>query len=185
MTFDELAAILRGAESPSKDELDERTDRRLNTPLDEVPPILGPELPPPPPLDGLPPDVAQMMGAFGATLGEVFSAPPDKPDTAITGRPVSPGTVTGIARIIGHPEECNRLQQGDVLVTASTSSAFNVVLPLLGAIVTDRGGQLSHAAIVAREYGIPAVVGTTNATDIIPDGARVTVDGAAGTVEIV
>ena len=185
MTFDELAAILRGAENPSKDELDERTDRRLNTPLDEVPPILGPELPPPPPLDGLPPDVAQMMGAFGATLGEVFSAPPDKADTAITGRPVSPGVVTGIARIIGHPEECNRLQQGDVLVTASTSSAFNVVLPLLGAIVTDRGGQLSHAAIVAREYGIPAVVGTTNATDMIPDGARVTVDGAAGTVEIV
>ncbi len=185
MTFDELAAILRGAESPSKDELDERTDRRLNTPLDEAPPILGPELPPPPPLDGLPPDVAQMMGAFGATLGEVFSAPPDTPVTAITGSPVSPGVVTGIARVIGHPEECNRLQQGDVLVTASTSSAFNVVLPLLGAIVTDRGGQLSHAAIVAREYGIPAVVGTMNATDMIPDGARVTVDGAAGTVEIV
>jgi pyruvate,water dikinase len=185
MTFDELAAILRGAENPSKDELDERTDRRLNTPLDEVPPILGPELPPPPPLDGLPPDVAQMMGAFGATLGEVFSAPPDEADTAITGRPVSPGVVTGIARIIGHPEECNRLQQGDVLVTASTSAAFNVVLPLLGAIVTDRGGQLSHAAILAREYGIPAVVGTTNATDAIPDGARVRVDGTAGTVEIV
>jgi len=55
----------------------------------------------------------------------------------------------------------------------------------LSAIVTDRGGQLSHAAIVAREYGIPAVVGTMNATDMIPDGARVTVDGAAGTVEIV
>ena len=126
-----------------------------------------------------------MMGAFGATLGEVFGSPPDAADAAIAGRSVSPGVYTGTARIIGHPEECNRLQQGDVLVTTSTSSAFNIVLPLLGAIVTDRGGQLSHAAIVAREYGIPAVVGTMNATDAIPDGARVTVDGTAGTVEIV
>ena len=184
-TSDELAAILRGAEEPSKDELAERTDSRLNAPLDEVPPILGPQPTPPPPLDGLPPDCAQMMGAFGATLGEVFGSPPDAADAAIAGRSVSPGVYTGTARIIGHPEECNRLQQGDVLVTTSTSSAFNIVLPLLGAIVTDRGGQLSHAAIVAREYGIPAVVGTMNATDAIPDGARVTVDGTAGTVEIV
>ncbi len=184
-TFDELADILRGAQEPSKDELAERTDVRLNTPLGEVPPILGPEPTPPPPLDGLPPDCAQMMGAFGATMGEVFAGPPDTTDPAIKGRSVSPGVYTGTARIIGHPEECNRLEQGDVLVTSATSSAFNIVLPLLGAIVTDRGGQLSHAAIVAREYGIPAVVGTMKATDAIPDGARVRVDGTAGTVEIV
>jgi rifampicin phosphotransferase len=54
------------------------------------------------------------------------------------------------------------------------------VLPLLGAIVTDRGGLLSHAAIVSREYGIPAVVGTTDGTTVLPDGARVRVDGEAG-----
>ena len=184
-TFDELAAMLQGAEEPSKDELVERTYLRLNTPLDEAPPILGPLPTPPPPLDGLPPDCAQMMGAFGATMGEVFSAPPDAVDSAITGRPVSPGVYTGTARIIGHPDECNRLQHGDVLVTSGTSSAFNIVLPLVGAIVTDRGGQLSHAAIVSREYGIPAVVGTIKATDVIPDGARIRVDGTAGTVEIV
>ena len=183
-TFDELAAILRGAEEPSSDELADRTHVRLTTPLDEVPPILGPEPAPPPPLDGLPPDCAQMMGAFGAVLGAVFGGPPDLADPGISGSPVSPGVYTGSARIINHPEECNRLQQGDVLVTSATSSAFNVVLPLLGAIVTDRGGQLSHAAIVAREYGIPAVVGTTKATDVIPDGATVTVDGTAGTVVI-
>ena len=69
-------------------------------------------------------------------------------------------------------------------MTVSTSSAFNVVLPLLGAIVTDRGGQLSHAAIVARECGIPAVVGTMKATTAIPDGARIRVDGTAGRVEV-
>jgi pyruvate,water dikinase len=55
---------------------------------------------------------------------------------------------------------------------------------MLGAIVTDRGGQLSHAAIVAREYGIPALVSTRNATRLIPDGARVRVDSSSGTVEV-
>ncbi|MDN5795772.1 MAG: hypothetical protein L0H79_08470 [Intrasporangium sp.] len=65
-----------------------------------------------------------------------------------------------------------------------TSPYFNVVLPLLGAIVTDRGGQLSHAAIVAREYGIPGVVGTRDATMTIPDGVRVRVDGTTGEVRL-
>ena len=63
-----------------------------------------------------------------------------------------------------------------------TTPYFTVVLPLLGAIVTDRGGQLSHAAIVAREYGIPGIVGTREATRTIPDGARVRVDGRTGEV---
>ena len=70
------------------------------------------------------------------------------------------------------------------MVTKNTSATFNVVLPMLGAIVTDRGGLLSHAAIVAREYGIPGIVSTHNATRVIPDGARVRVDGSSGTVEI-
>ncbi len=184
-THTELDAMLRGDPKPSAEELAERTHRRLNTPLEEAPPFLGPEPAPPPPPDGLPPHLAQMMGAMGAALGEVFAYGPPTADSAITGRAVSPGQFTGTARVIDHPEECNQIQQGDVLVTGSTSAAFNVVLPLLGAIVTDRGGQLSHAAIVAREYGIPAVVGTKKATSVIPDGARIRVDGTAGTVELV
>ena len=76
-------------------------------------------------------------------------------------------------------------QEGDILVTKATTAAFNTVLPLLGAIVTDRGGLLSHAAIVSREYGIPAVVGCTDATTRIPDSARVRVDGEAGEAAIV
>lgn len=71
-----------------------------------------------------------------------------------------------------------------MLVTGSTSEAFNVVLPLVGAIVTDSGGLLSHAAIVSREFGIPGVVGSREATQLIPDGARVRVDGAAGEVTV-
>ena len=74
--------------------------------------------------------------------------------------------------------------QGDVLVTESTSEAFNILLPLLGALVTDSGGLLSHSAIVAREYGIPGVVGTREATERIADGTRVRVDGDAGEVTV-
>ena len=74
--------------------------------------------------------------------------------------------------------------QGDVLVTPATTEAFNILLPLLGAIVTDAGGLLSHAAIVSREYGIPGVVGTREGTGLIPDGAQVRVDGDKGEVTV-
>ena len=67
-------------------------------------------------------------------------------------------------------------------VTPATSESFNIVLPLLGGLVTDTGGLLSHAAIVAREYGIPGVVGTRSASRTIPDGALVRVDGGTGEV---
>ena len=69
-------------------------------------------------------------------------------------------------------------------VGTSTTEAFNILLPLLGGIVTDSGGLLSHSAIVARECGIPGVVGTREATERIPDGARVRVDGDAGEVTV-
>ena len=98
----------------------------------------------------------------------------------VRGLGVSPGTYEGTARVIRDTSEFGRIEPGDVLVTNSTTTAFNIVLPLLGAIVTDRGGLLSHAAIVAREYGIAGVVGCTDATRVLPDGALVRVDGAAG-----
>jgi rifampicin phosphotransferase len=69
-----------------------------------------------------------------------------------------------------------------VLITESTTEAFNILLPLLGAIVTDSGGLLSHSAIVAREYGIPGVVGTRQATSRFADGMQLRVDGDAGEV---
>jgi phosphoenolpyruvate synthase/pyruvate phosphate dikinase len=71
-----------------------------------------------------------------------------------------------------------------VLVTATTTDAFNLVPPLVGAIVTDRGGLLSHAAIVSRECGIPSVVGCQDATALITDGTHVRVDGTKGEVTV-
>jgi phosphoenolpyruvate synthase/pyruvate phosphate dikinase len=96
----------------------------------------------------------------------------------------STGVYEGPVRRLTGPSEFDRIVKGDVLVTESTSEAFNILLPLLGAIVTDRGGLLSHAAIVAREYGIPSVVGTREATSLIADGARVRVDGDKGEVTV-
>ncbi|MGH7921902.1 MAG: PEP-utilizing enzyme, partial [Candidatus Dormibacteraceae bacterium] len=90
----------------------------------------------------------------------------------------------GIARIVCQPSDFSRLRAGDVLVAPVTGPQYNVVLPLIGAVVTDRGGALSHPAIVAREFGIPAVVGAGDATRRIPDGAAVTVDGDRGVVII-
>ena len=104
--------------------------------------------------------------------------------TTLRGLAASGGVYEGPARRVAGPSEFDRIIKGDVLVTECTSEAFNILLPLLGAIVTDSGGVLSHPAIVAREYGIPGVVGTRNATEEISDGARVRVDGDAGAVTV-
>jgi pyruvate,water dikinase len=102
----------------------------------------------------------------------------------LRGLAASHGVYEGPARLIAGPTQFGRIVKGDVLVTQSTTEAFNILLPLLGAIVTDAGGLLSHSAIVAREYGIPGVVGTREATDRIQDGARVRVDGNKGEVTV-
>jgi len=81
-------------------------------------------------------------------------------------------------------QEIARLQQGDILVCQVTNPTWAPVFQKIAAAVSDIGGSMSHAAIVAREYGLPAVVGTGKATTRIPDGARIRVDGARGVVTI-
>ena len=126
------------------------------------------------------------MRATGIALGALFgsSEAPSTRSDLLRGLAASPGVYEGPARLVSGPAEFDRIVQGDVLVTESTTEAFNILLPLLGAIVTDSGGLLSHSAIVAREYGIPGVVGTREATERIADGARVRVDGDAGEVTV-
>jgi pyruvate,water dikinase len=120
----------------------------------------------------------------GVELFELQRKEPDPDVMSISGLGVSEGVYEGIARRCDGAGELDRIRPGDVLVTSTTSPAINVVLPLLGAIVTDRGGALCHAAIVTREFGIPGVVGTRTATQRIKDGARVRVDGRRGIVEL-
>jgi pyruvate,water dikinase len=181
----ELRALLEGAEEPTADELAARAEYRRTHSARDAPPTLG--TPPPPPGDPstLPPAVGRLMRATGIALGALFgSSQEEHGEDTLRGLAASPGVYEGPARLVAGPADFNRIVQGDVLVTVSTSEAFNILLPLLGAIVTDSGGLLSHSAIVAREYGIPGVVGTREATQRIADGARVRVEGAAGEVKV-
>jgi pyruvate,water dikinase len=183
--FDEMRALVSGSGGPSADELAQRFAERDSRTAKEAPPSLGPPAPPPPDPSGLPPGVARVMHAVGIALGELFgSSEAAHDENLLRGLAASGGVYEGPARRVSGPTEFDRIVEGDVLVTESTTEAFNILLPLLGAIVTDAGGLLSHSAIVAREYGIPGVVGTRNATDLIADGTRVKVDGDAGEVTV-
>jgi pyruvate,water dikinase len=100
------------------------------------------------------------------------------------GVPVSPGRATAPACVIGSPAEFQAMKAGGILVAPMTSPAWTPLLAMAGGVVTDVGGVLSHTSIVAREYGIPAVIGTGNATHRIATGQIVTVDGDLGFVTI-
>ena len=134
-----------------------------------------------PPAAWMPRDTARLETAIGMGIAGIWSES-SAPSEArlVRGLGVSAGLAEGIARVVHDVTGFARLKQGDILVTRSTTAAFNVVLPLLAGIVTDRGGTLSHSAIVAREYGIPAVVGSREATRLIPDGSRIRIDGTLG-----
>jgi phosphohistidine swiveling domain-containing protein len=183
--WEEMCALLGTGDGPSSAELADRATYRATQRATDAPPTLGPEPHTPPSLDSLPPAAARAMQAFFACLEGIFQpAQGAGAREMVRGLAASPGVYVGTARVVAGPAELGRLQPGDVLVTFCTSEAFNLVLPMVGAIVTDSGGLLSHPAIVAREYGIPAVVGSRNATARIADGARVRVDGGDGTVAV-
>lgn len=111
-----------------------------------------------------------------------ISKKPEGEAGEISGIPASPGKATGTARVILDPENVKKFQKGDILVTEMTSPKFTPFIGKAAAIVTDEGGTLCHAAIVSREYGIPAVVGTRNATKVLKDGDLVEVDAESGVV---
>ncbi len=183
--LDEMCSLVGKSEGPSADELAGRAQYRATHSAKDAPPLLGPPPPPPPDLSGLPPMVVRLMQAVAFAMGSVFGAGEVQHEgDLLRGLAASQGVYEGPARLISGPAEFDRILQGDVLVTQATSEAFNILLPLLGAIVTDHGGLLSHSAIVAREYGIPGVVGTRDATERIADGMRVRVDGTSGEVAL-
>ncbi len=185
-TAAEMRGLLLDGDGPSADELAAARTARANRKPEDAPATIGdvPGQPASPPHD-LPPGMARTMNAFMFAAGAMFgSGTTDHGDRIVRGLAVTTGVYEGTARIIEHASDLDRITEGDVLVTTSTGEAFNLVLPVLGAIVTDLGGILSHAAIVAREFGLPAVVGCRDATRLIPDGARVRVDAAAGEVHV-
>jgi pyruvate,water dikinase len=102
----------------------------------------------------------------------------------LKGFAASPGVAEGPARVISSADQIGEVQEGEILVAPLTAPSWAPIFNKIGATVTDIGGMMSHAAIVCREYGLPAVTGTAFGTATITTGTRIRVDGSAGTVTI-
>lgn len=126
-------------------------------------------------------DPNQPIGVFDSNAGVSIPAPTSNTIIGIAG---ATGQVEGIVRRIDTPEGGGKLKKGEILVTTTTNVGWTLLFPRAAAVITDVGAPLSHAAIVARELGIPAVVGCVNATMRLHTGDRVLVDGGKGTVTI-
>lgn len=134
------------------------------------------------PLDlGTPPKTIRSL-MHGAA--EAARSSPVPPDAVLVGEPASPGRATGAVRIVRSPEDFRGFRDGEVLVARLTAPAWTPLFGRAAAVVTDGGTLAAHASLVAREYGIPAVVGTSEATRKLRDGQVVIVDGGAGVVRM-
>ena len=185
LSLDELRALLLGEAGTPAAEVQRRVDWRLTKTVADIPPWLNSPPVPPPSANIFPAPARRAAKAVDAIISNLFKESDAKNSaTVVRGISVNSGVYEGTARLVLDAADFEKIKSGDILVTRATSPYFNVVLPLLGALVTDRGGQLCHAAIVAREYGIPGIVGTKDATRTIPDGARIRVDGGSGEVSI-
>jgi rifampicin phosphotransferase len=144
----------------------------------------------PPPALGTPPTAPPPDDPLSRTIGKFFGAPMPDPETTdgtlvIHGGSGSPGTARGVARVILSLADAGRLAHGEILVAPTTAPAWTPLFATAAAVVTDTGGVLSHSAVVAREYRIPAVVGAAIATTVIQDGDLIEVDGDMGVVRLV
>jgi pyruvate,water dikinase len=173
LKYEELQAALRDGKSDLKPLVGQRRADRERYRAITPPPAIG--TPPPADLVGENPMVTKFFGG----------PPEENPDPRIiNGNAASAGRFTGTARVIPSLDVSDRLQPGEVLVCPATNPPWTPLFGVAAAVVTDHGGVLSHTAIVAREYRIPAVVGTKVATSLIEDGQMITVDGDAGTVKL-
>jgi phosphohistidine swiveling domain-containing protein len=124
---------------------------------------------------------SRLVAAVMAKAGAAHTRTPAAGNT-VTGQPAGPGRAFGRVRILHDPSEIDRFRPGEVLVAPTTTPAWTPLFAIAAAVVTDGGNLAAHASLVAREYGIPAVVGTGDATRVLSEGQTVTVDGTTGIV---
>eukprot|EP00184_Porphyridium_aerugineum_P002715 CAMPEP_0184697394 /NCGR_PEP_ID=MMETSP0313-20130426/4367_1 /TAXON_ID=2792 /ORGANISM="Porphyridium aerugineum, Strain SAG 1380-2" /LENGTH=978 /DNA_ID=CAMNT_0027156181 /DNA_START=118 /DNA_END=3051 /DNA_ORIENTATION=- len=185
---EEAEALIKGSkDAVSNVELENRLHYYNVCDGSTAPRTLGAPLgPPPAPPSDLPPFVMRSIAAMQACLGHVFTGEDAGSDfDTIRGVAASRGVIQGRACLIRDPSDLCLVEQNDILVTYSTSAAFNSILPLLSGIVADFGGTLSHSAIIARESGIPAVVGCLSAMERIQTGMIIQVNGEKGEIRII
>lgn len=185
-SFNEIRSLIRSGAGPDASELRSRyrfrmthtwmdSSRRLQQDCLEEQIAWHPE--------ELPAEVGQILKAILTYVSACDGATREKQLAgSFVGTGIGRGSYQGYARVVRHPQDIARLRAGDVLVTSLQSAGLNTACALTGALVADTGGQLSHAAVIARERRIPAVMGCTDATWAIPDGSQVWVDADAGTV---
>jgi pyruvate,water dikinase len=179
LTLDETKALLRGQAGPPADEARERGRRRRAVSAVACPETLGPPESPPP-VDALPKNIGTFSRVVLRVIDEISSV---KGKADLHGTGIGTESYRGRVCTARTPEDAlDHLEAGDVLVAPVTTPAYNVVLPLAGALVVEEGGALSHAAVMARELGIPAVVGAAGVLDAVKDGDQVEVDPVAGRV---
>ena len=181
---DELDRALHGMSAPSADELAERAAERDRIEAMPPPRLLGePEAPPP--IDALPKAMARVTAALLANLAADVTPDPTSDASAVSGVGIGDTAYRGRACVVRDLMLAfDQLEPGDVLVAPVTGPSANSLLPVLGALVVEEGGAMCHAAIVAREFGLPAVIGARGATTRIPHGAHVEVDPELGTVTV-
>lgn len=178
----EIFDMLRGGVAPGREEIARRGAERRRWAALEPPVRLGPEEPDPP-VHVFPPNLARITRIVLTVVSTLEGA---EGRESLSGTGVGEGTYRAVARVVHDPTEAlNKLEPGDVLVAPFTAPTYNSVLAIAGGLVVEEGGLLCHAAVIAREFGIPAVVGARNAMDLIPDGAMVEIDPAAGRVTVV
>ena len=172
---EELRAALATPAGDLRETVSERLAQMARQRAMSPPPMLGTMPTAPPPDDPF------------TRLGLKFSGTPQAStaDGELRGASGSTGVVRGTARVIHSISEAGRVQPGDIIVTETTAPPWTPLVATVAAVVTNTGGVLSHCAVVAREYGIPAVVGTATATRAIADGQTIEVDGDAGVVRII
>ncbi len=186
LELDELDSMLRDPSRPSPSLVRRRGEHRWAL-ANTAPDHLGPDPAPPPSWRAVPAKYRSTVGAALWAVAVAESAHPvaDSGDGLLVGTPGSPGTATGPVRIIRSIAEFDRVQSGDIVVCPTAVAAWSPIFGSIAALVTERGGPLSHPATLAREYGLPAVLSLANATSILEDGSRVTVDGGSGTIAVV
>jgi pyruvate,water dikinase len=187
LTDEEVLPALAG--QPHHDEVTRRKADRVRAQRRPGPATYG-RRPPPPPLAALTPETRRGLETVLWAVEMIFATTRSGQQQSeevgtIEGIPASPGRYQGRVRRVMAEDEFDKIQDGDVLVCPVTSPVWSVLFSRIGALVTDTGGILSHPAIIAREFGIPAVVATGNATQLLRDGELVTVDGDAGSISVV
>ena len=174
LTLDEALTALKSSTSENLGDLATERRNQRDAQIKIIPPAFLGTLPGDGSL-GMAPEFRSMMGPAPEANG-------DQDETVLRGGGGASGSVTGPAKIVRSPEEFAKIRPGDILVCTSTSPTWTPLFGTVGALVSDSGGVLSHTAIVAREYGLPAVVGVKDGTRRIADGQIITVDGDNGLV---